>query len=169
MATENSKYGPSFLIAVGNVLREEGGYVNDPKDAGGETNFGISKRAYPDVDIKNLRLEDAREIYFRDYWSPLYGDSLPQPIAHFLFDAAVNHGLRLAVKMAQVAAGMHPDDCDGIMGLKTRAVLEQMSIPRFIERYAVCRLRTYRVNPAFDTFGEGWLLRLIRTIVRVSR
>ena len=52
------------------VLEHEGGYVNDPHDAGGETNFGIAKRWYPDVDIKNLTKEQAKKIYHQDYWSP---------------------------------------------------------------------------------------------------
>ena len=44
------------------VLHHEGGYVNDPKDPGGETNFGIAKRSHPDVDIKNLTIDGAKEI-----------------------------------------------------------------------------------------------------------
>ena len=50
------------------VLEHEGGYVNDPKDPGGETNFGIAKRSHPDVDIKNLTKESAKEIYKEVYW-----------------------------------------------------------------------------------------------------
>ena len=51
---------------ISKVLEHEGGYVNDPKDLGGETNFGITKRWYPDLDIKNLTKEDAIEIYKKD-------------------------------------------------------------------------------------------------------
>jgi len=50
------------------VLHHEGGYVNDPKDPGGETNFGIAKRSHPDVDIKNLTKDGAKEIYKEHYW-----------------------------------------------------------------------------------------------------
>jgi hypothetical protein len=50
------------------VLEHEGGYVNDPDDAGGETKYGIAKRWYPDVDIKNLTKEQAKKIYHTDYW-----------------------------------------------------------------------------------------------------
>ena len=50
------------------TLEHEGGYVHDPTDLGGETNFGIAKRFYPDVDIKNLTEDGAKEIYKRDYW-----------------------------------------------------------------------------------------------------
>ena len=44
----------SYEEIIEQVLHHEGGYVNDPTDLGGETNFGITKRFYPDVDIKNL-------------------------------------------------------------------------------------------------------------------
>ncbi len=58
-----------FQKAVDDLIDNwEGGYVNDPHDSGGETNFGISKRSYPDMDIKDLTREDAEEIYYRDFW-----------------------------------------------------------------------------------------------------
>jgi len=58
-----------FKKAVSDLIDNwEGGYVNDPHDAGGETNMGISKRSYPDVDIRHLTREDAEEIYYRDFW-----------------------------------------------------------------------------------------------------
>ncbi len=47
------------------VFPHEGGYTNDPRDPGGETNWGISKRAYPNLDIKNLAMEEAKRIYKR--------------------------------------------------------------------------------------------------------
>ena len=50
------------------VLKHEGGYVNDPKDPGGETNFGIAKRSHPDVDIENLTEDEAKDIYKEHYW-----------------------------------------------------------------------------------------------------
>ena len=58
----------NFLRAVKEVLKIEGGYVNNPNDRGGETKYGISKRAYPNVDIKNLTLDKAKQIYYNDYW-----------------------------------------------------------------------------------------------------
>ena len=61
-------YNARFLKAFEKVLRHEGGYVNDPLDLGGETKYGISKRSYPHLDIKNLTLDQAKQIYFRDFW-----------------------------------------------------------------------------------------------------
>lgn len=62
------KYSKKFERAFSCVLQNEGVYVNDPSDSGGETKYGISKRSYPNLDIKNLTLEEAKKIYFCDYW-----------------------------------------------------------------------------------------------------
>src|SRR6266576_5386633 len=70
----------------------EGGYVNDPDDPGGETNWGISKRYHPDVDIKNLTPEQAAEIYYNDYYVPSGAVALQEPEATVVFDTAVNLG-----------------------------------------------------------------------------
>ena len=53
----------TFEEIIESVLKHEGGYVNDPHDRGGETNFGITKKFYPNVDIKNLTKEQAKKIY----------------------------------------------------------------------------------------------------------
>ncbi len=82
----------TFDTAVTAVLSYEGGYVNDPNDPGGETNWRISKRAYPNLDIKNLTRDQAIQIYRRDYWDSLECDRFPPLIAIALFDAAVNQG-----------------------------------------------------------------------------
>jgi lysozyme family protein len=53
------------------ILAVEGGYVNNPADPGGETKYGISKRAYPNIDIAKLTLDQALNIYYNAYWQPL--------------------------------------------------------------------------------------------------
>lgn len=86
---------PEFIKAVGFTLKWEGGdkITNDPKDPGGLTKYGISKRAFPNLDIANLTLEQAQEIYHDKYWSALNLDGKPFPIACSQFDAAVNCGV----------------------------------------------------------------------------
>ena len=74
----------------------EGGYGNDPDDPGGETNWGISKRAHPNVDIKNLTKEEAKEIYWEEYWKLAGCSNLEWPINMLLFDNAVNAGVSAA-------------------------------------------------------------------------
>lgn len=83
------------------VLSEEGGYVNSPADPGGETNFGISKRSYPDVDIRALTKAQAIEIYRRDYWTPSGAAVAPWPMCLAILDAAVLQGLRMARRWAE--------------------------------------------------------------------
>jgi lysozyme family protein len=88
----------NFNLALGFVLRHEGGYVNDAADPGGETKFGISKRAHPDVDIKSLIERDAADIYLRDYWLPTC-DILAWPKDVIFFDTAVNMGVKKAMEI----------------------------------------------------------------------
>ena len=84
----------SFDAAVQLVLAHEGGYTPGlDGDPGGETNFGISKRSYPGLDIKSLTAADAAAIYQRDYWQPWMATANSQPFANCLLDCAVNQGL----------------------------------------------------------------------------
>lgn len=82
-----------FNQAVQLVLRHEGGYTSGlPNDPGGETNFGISRRAYPQLDIKNLTVDGAVEIYQKDYWRPYMEQEPNQVVANCALDCAVNQG-----------------------------------------------------------------------------
>ena len=87
------------------ILQREGGYVNNPNDRGGMTNYGISQRAYPNLDIANLTPEDAAGIYQRDYYDAIGADMLPESIREIAFDAAVNHGPSYAKQLIQQAGG----------------------------------------------------------------
>ncbi|WP_420267002.1 glycoside hydrolase family 108 protein [Candidatus Magnetominusculus dajiuhuensis] len=83
----------NFGKSIAFVLDAEGGYVNNPDDPGGETNYGISKRAYPNIDIKNLSVGEAKDIYHRDYWLPSGCDKLAWPMCLVQLDTAVNMGV----------------------------------------------------------------------------
>jgi len=91
----------TFEDIINNVLAHEGGYVNDPLDKGGETNFGIAKRWYPETDIKALTKNDAVNIYYNDYWIPSKADQLPNGLKATYFDMCVNMGQTRAVKILQ--------------------------------------------------------------------
>lgn len=88
----------SFGIDMTFVFKWEGGYVNDPSDPGGETNMGISKRAYPNLDIRNLTRQAAQEIYQRDYWNAIKGDTLDPALACAALDTAINMGVGRATQ-----------------------------------------------------------------------
>lgn len=141
----------AFSVVVG----QEGGLVKDPNDPGGETNFGISKRAYPKVDIENLTLDQAKDIYRRDYWAPIKGDFLPSPLGLFVFDAAVNQGVDAAIKMLQRALGCAQD---GIIGAET-VKRAQAATPWHMAKFMALRAMRYQGTRNFDRYGEGWLTR----------
>lgn len=90
-----------FDRAMEFVLKWEGGYVNNPFDPGGETKFGISKGAYPMLDISTLQEEDARLIYRKDYWEKAGCDKLEWPMCLIVFDTAVNMGVRRALEIKE--------------------------------------------------------------------
>ena len=134
-----SAFEQAFAVVVGT----EGGYVNNPADPGGETKFGISKRAYPHLDIGALELADAHAIYRRDYWDRLPGDSLAPPLALLAFDAAVNNGLGRARQW--LAAAAHAGDGAAICA-----------------EFTSLRLCFMAALPTWKTFGHGWSRRLCR-------
>lgn len=94
-----------FKIALEFTLRYEGGYSLDPDDLGGETNFGISKRAYPQLDIKALTKQAASDIYRRDFWEKCHCDIYELDLAMALFDTAVNCGPARAIEWAADCRG----------------------------------------------------------------
>lgn len=146
-----------FEKAFKKVIGHEGGYVNDPKDPGGETKYGISKRAYPHLGIASLDLETAKNIYFNDYWQKVKGCFLEHSIALNMFDAAVNHGVNRAIKLAQGAVGV---DTDGILGEKTLTALIKADPVRFNALFNAERLAFYTTLPTFASFGRGWVRRV---------
>lgn len=94
-----NRWNRDFHKAMEFTFKWEGGYVNDPDDPGGETNFGISKRAHPEVDITNLTQTAAKKIYYKEYWKAASCDKLPSPENIALFDMAVNIGVSRSIKL----------------------------------------------------------------------
>lgn len=139
------------------LIGHEGGYANDPNDPGGETNWGISKRSYPNVDIKNLSRDEAKEIYRRDFWNRINGDKLYDGVAFQVFDFAVNSGIETAVRGLQRAVGAADD---GHWGPASQAAADKMSEADQIMRINAERLdfMTRLVNWKFH--GAGWARRI---------
>ena len=139
------------------LISHEGGYVNDPRDAGGETKYGISKRAYPQVDIKNLTLDAAKAIYKRDYWDRAQCDKLPPTVAYLLFDAAVNSGIGQAIRFLQRAVNLADD---GVIGPMTLAAVARVDAEAISARFLGQRLEFMTKLTTWDTFGKGWARRI---------
>jgi len=151
-----------FESAFAFVISHEGEYVNHPQDPGGETKYGISKRQYPDLDIKNLTLRQAREIYYNDYWQIIKGNHIDnQEIAEQIFDFAVNAGVRRAIKYAQRVCGA---EADGIMGPITLKAINEILPEMFLNFYRLARIHYYfRLSrfTSYRTFLYGWLKRVL--------
>ena len=137
----------NFEEAVGIILKHEGAYINHKSDPGGETNFGISKRAYPHLNIKTLTIEDAKKIYKRDYWDKSSCDELPEIIRLLVFDAAVNHGVGKAKIFLEAAKKVSKTDHDLILN------------------FALVRFKSYSANSRWSVFGKGWAKRLIESSI----
>jgi lysozyme family protein len=147
-----------FNYCIPIILKEEGGYVNDPNDPGGETNMGISKAAYPNLDIKNLTVDQVTEIYYTDYWIPSGCKSiLTPPLDLFLFNFAVTSGVKEAIEMAQQLVGAGQD---GVLGPQTQGMLMAFKGDTAVFQ-ALCAMH-YAANKNFSYYGKGWLSRLFR-------
>lgn len=157
---------PAFEIAVGLVLEHEGGYSDDPADRGGETKYGISRRSYPDEDIKNMTLDRAKDIYYNDFWLPLMGFELPDKIAVMVFDMAVNSGRTPAMRCLQRALGVKDD---GWVGPMTKQALKGRDERSLLAEIAAQRIIHYTLLHNFPTFGLGWVRRTIGTLMAVVK
>ena len=152
-----------FKDAIKVILKHEGGYVNDPDDPGGETKMGISKKAYPHLNIKELTEQDVKDIYHRDYWLKAKVPQVPDELKLIYFDMVVNMGRSRAVKILQqsISAKGVKTTVDGGIGPQTISnALKSGLEPE--------RLRSYRVKyyadlvnrkPKLGKYWYGWYRR----------
>jgi lysozyme family protein len=147
----------NFERALEAVLTHEGGYVNHPRDPGGETNMGISRRSYPDEDIRGMTRERAGEIYRRDFWDAVQGDHLPDGMDLVAFDAAVNSGVSRGAKWLQLALGV---EADGDIGIETVSAARRADAARVISNATSRRLAWLRTLKHWRTFAVGWTRRV---------
>jgi len=177
----------SFDLAIDTILKNEGGLVNNPRDPGGITNFGISLRflaslglkydfnkdgKVDDKEIKELTPEHAKLIYQNEFWlKGAFDKVINQKVATYLFDMAVNMGVPQAIKLSQrslwaINKQYHFVDDDGLIGSKTLDAINQaglMLIPVLMSE----RAGYYRMLAALkpENHGDdlnGWLNRTYR-------
>lgn len=155
-----------FNLAIPKTLAREGGarYTETPGDTGGATKYGISQRAYPSKNIKNITEAEAIEIYRSDYWKPICGDRiLSQAIAENLFDTAVNMGVGRAIKLAQLA--LDNSSADGCMSQATLDAINHSNVQTFLAEYTLAKVMRYvslcNQNRKQDKFLLGWLNRTL--------
>ena len=157
----------NFENCLALMLAHEGGYVDHPKDPGGMTNLGVTKRVWEEwvgheVDEKQMRAltpELVAPLYKRKYWDAVRADDLVSGVDYCVFDVAVNSGPGRAIKFLQSCVGV---TADGGFGPRTlAAVKESEKDPaRLIEMYCARRLEFLQSLKTFETFGKGWSRRV---------
>jgi len=162
-------FNQAFKATIGH----EGGYIDDPKDKGGETKFGISKRSYPQIDIKSLSLIEAKSIYYNDFWNTKKCnlDFLPNLIAVELFDTGVNMGSVTALKMLQeslnllnrVETRFNDLVVDGWIGSSTLGAVGKVKVKELLRVLNGLQFNRYleivKNDPSQERFFAGWIKR----------
>jgi len=161
-------FDKAFAIIVG----EEGGYSNDPRDPGGETNYGVTKSTLLSAieagllpvgtTVKGLTIEQAKIVYNAFYWVKIKGDILPWPLCLFIFDSAINQGVDSAIKLLQKTVGTAQDGIFGIQTQNAAAKFSQFDCAEFMANRAL----RYMGTRNFDVYGRGWLIRLFEVTMK---
>lgn len=158
----------NFNRAIQVILHHEGGFVNHPRDPGGITNLGITRRVYEswlespvtEQDMRDLTPSDVYPIYRARYWHRVRGDELPTGLDLCVFDFAVNAGVSRSSRLLQEQVGVH---ADGIIGSQTLAAVnhhvKQHGVMNTVTEFQNRREQYYRSLSTFDVFGRGWLNR----------
>lgn len=159
----------NFDFCLKEVLKHEGGYVDHPKDPGGATNLGCTKKVWEEWighevtkdDIRALTVSDVAPLYKKKYWDVVRGDELPSGVDSSVFDCAINSGTGRAAKIAQKICGVAQDGAIGPTSLAAiKRICEEEGVRYFIEEYNDARLRFLQALPTFEHFGKGWSKRV---------
>ena len=166
-----------FDKAFDRVFTNEGGFQIDPADRGnwtsgivgqGElkgTKYGLSAMTYPNLDIKNLTLAQAKAIYKRDWWDKLGMEKFRPAMSYQMFDAAINHGMHNATKILQYAVGAK---ADGAIGPKTRSAAASMELNDLLMCFLAERLVFMTDVRTWDRYGKGWARRIAHNLKLAS-
>jgi len=162
MASEN------YDKCLETILHHEGGYVNHPKDPGGETNLGVTKRVYEEwggtKDMKDLLVEDVAPIYRKNYWDRMKCDDIPAGLDLCVFDFGVNAGTGRSAKYLQRMIGTVADGGIGPNTLKALATyVDSEGVETAIKNFQEARQSYYEQLSTFETFGRGRTRRVTET------
>ena len=167
----------NFDLAFDRLINHEGAYSSEFKDPGnwtggrvnvGElkgTKFGIAANTYGDIDIKNLTIEQAKAIYYRDWWLKIGADEIPSPVVYQMWDFAVNAGMGKAREAIQYAAGVAQD---GRIGPMTIAAIKRAELNDLLLKFNAYRIRHYTSLSTWATFGKCWAIRVAGQLVYAS-
>jgi lysozyme family protein len=155
----------NFEQCLAFLLKEEGGYVNDPLDPGGITNFGVTKKTWEswvghevtEDDMRSLNPEMVAPLYRANYWNAIHGDSLPLGVDYATFDFAVNSGTRHAATTLQRIVGV---DADGVIGPSTLSAIQAINPVDLSSQICDNRLAYLQSLPGWAHDGHGWSNRI---------
>ena len=158
----------NFEECLAHVLKHEGGYVDHPKDPGGATNLGCTKKVWEEWvghevtkdDIRALTVADVAPLYKARYWDKCRCDDLPHGVDFAVFDLAINSGIGRASKFLQGACGVA---ADGAIGPATLAAVAKMNPRELASKICERRLEFLQALPTWETFGKGWGRRVAET------
>lgn len=162
-----------FDTAFERVFTNEGLFQNDPKDRGNWTSgkigvgdlkgtkFGISAMTYPTLDIENLTVEKAKEIYLWDWWYEMGMHRFPNALHYQLFDAALNHGMYATCKLLQKSVSVH---VDGIIGPQTLKAIDKTDINDILLGFLAERLLLMTSISTWEHYGKGWAVRIAHNL-----
>jgi lysozyme family protein len=157
----NENWEKSFQM----VLKSEGGFVNNPKDPGGMTNLGVTKKVWEEfvgrevdeAEMRALTPELVKPLYKKNYWDKIKADQLPIGVDYAAYDLAVNSGTGKAAKYLQRIAGV-PDD--GVIGPKSMEAIQSCDPEQTVDAICDMRLEFLKKLPNWETFGKGWGIRV---------
>lgn len=163
-----------FLKAVAYIINHEGGFTDDPDDSGnwtgGEkgkgilkgTKYGISAASYPNLDIKNLTVDQARQIYYDDFWNPCQCDLLPDAVKLGVFEVATMSSCKTAISLLQKAINKPSIIVDGVIGPKTinAALTSDLTALRYGRERSRVYVSAIKKSPVKIKYLSGWMDRI---------
>ncbi|MGL5356059.1 MAG: glycoside hydrolase family 108 protein [Cetobacterium sp.] len=163
----------NFDIAFDRVIGHEGGFTDDPQDRANWTSgtcgvgkcngtkYGLSAMTYPTLDIRNITLNQAKDIYKRDWWDKLGMGRYPTALSYQMFDAAINHGSGRAIQFLQKAVGTK---ADGIIGPKTLTAMDALDKNDLLILFLAERLQYFTEVKTWKTYCTGWTRRVVQNL-----
>lgn len=156
-----------FSVIFPLVMKEEGGFVNNPSDPGGMTNHGVTKhvwdgwvgRSVDEQAMRRLSLVDVEPLYKKKYWGVCRCEDLPAGVDLVVFDCAVNSGTTKASRLLQQVLST---TIDGVIGPNTVAKACKEDPKKIIVWYCDARLAFLQSLGTFKVFGKGWTARVSR-------
>ena len=159
----------NFRKCLSIILHHEGGWANHPRDPGGMTNLGVTKKVYEEwvghkvneAIMRKLTPDLVAPLYKKKYWDVMKCDGIPRGLDLCVFDFGVNAGTNRSARYLQRLVGVAED---GQIGPKTLIALTKKTasdgVGSLIDQFQEARRSYYKKLPTFATFGRGWLRRV---------